>query len=256
MRAPISGPIDLSGKVAIVTGAAQGIGQAVCKSLIREGAKVVACDVLPLDETVAQVQNQSPKAEVLGLICDISKEDDVAHVVDKTMNQFGRIDILVGNAAISGSLGGPDKSFLDFPFEEWNKVQKVNVTGTMIFCRAVWTVMEKQQSGKIVLIGSLAAKVGGVLYGPYYCATKGAVQSLTKWLAKNGAPRGIYVNAICPGPVMTPMGKAAPFKDEMVCIGRLGEPEDIAEAVVFLASAASNWIIGTVLDVNGGMLMD
>lgn len=256
MRAPISGPIDLNGKVAIVTGAARGVGQAVCKALAREGAKVVGCDVLPLNETIAQVQNQSPKAEVLGLICDISKEGDVAHVVDKTISQFGRIDILVGNAAISGKPTEPGKELLDIPLEEWDELQKVNVRGTMISCRAVWPVMEKQQSGKIILIGSLAAKVGGVLFGPYYCATKGAVQSFTKWLAKNGAPHGIYVNAICPGPIMTPMGKTAPFKDEMVCIGRLGEPEDIAEPVVFLASAASNFITGTVLDVNGGMLMD
>lgn len=256
MQVPISGSVDLTGKVAIVTGGAQGIGQAVCRALAREGASVVACDVLPLDKTIAQVQNQNSKANILGLTCDISKEDDVARAVDETMSKFGKIDIFVGNAAISGSVAGPGKDFLDIPLEEWDQVQKVNVRGTFIFCRAVWPIMKKQKSGKIVLIGSLSGKVGGVLYGPYYCATKGAIHSLTKWLAKNGAPHGILVNAIAPGPIRTPMGERAPFKDEMVPVGRLGQPEDIAEPVVFLASAASNFITGTVLDVNGGMLMD
>jgi 3-oxoacyl-[acyl-carrier protein] reductase len=256
MNIPIAGPADLRSKVSIVTGAAQGIGQAICRCMAREGSHIIACDIKPLEETVTQVQNQNSKIKIVPMRCDISDEGEVRQVVSKTFNEFGRIDIFVGNAAIAGSLGGPEKSVVGFPIEEWDHLQHVNVRGTIIFCLAVWPIMEKQRSGKIILIGSLAGKVGGVLYGPYYAATKGAIHTLTKWLAKNGAPRGIYVNAIAPGPILTPMGKAAPFKAEMVPLGRLGEPEDIAEPVIFLASDASNFITGTILNVNGGMLME
>lgn len=256
MRAPISGPIDLTGKAAIVTGAARGVGQATCLALAREGANVVACDVLPLDETVRKVETKYGQVKVVGLPCDISREDDVAQVVNYTINNFGRIDIFVGNAAIAGTITPPDKGFMDVPLEEWDDLQRVNARGVFICLRAVWPVMEKQKSGKIVLIGTLAVKVGGVLYGPYYAATKATIHTVGKWLAKRGATQGIYVNVIAPGPIATPMGKAAPFTDDMVPLGRLGEPEDIAEAIIFLASDASNFITGTVLDVNGGMLMD
>ena len=116
--------------------------------------------------------------------------------------------------------------------------------------------MIKQGGGKVVCLGSIAGKIGGVLAGPDYCASKGGLHALVKSLAKRGASAGIYVNGIAPGPIRTPMTKDEPYKDDMVPLGRLGEPEDIAEAVVFLASPASNFITGTILDVNGGMLMD
>jgi len=104
-------------------------------------------------------------------------------------------------------------------------------------------------------MGSIAGRIGGILAGPHYCASKGGVHALVKAFAKRGAPAGIYVNGIAPGPVPTPMIAAEPYKDEMVPLGRLGQPEDIAEAVVFLSSQASHFITGQVLDVNGGMLM-
>jgi 3-oxoacyl-[acyl-carrier protein] reductase len=115
--------------------------------------------------------------------------------------------------------------------------------------------MVKQGGGKIVCLGSIGGRVGGVLAGPHYCASKGGVHAFVKWAAKNGASEGIYVNGIAPGPIVTPMIADKPYKDEMVLLGRLGHPDDIAEVAVFLCSQASNFITGNIIDVNGGMLM-
>lgn len=127
--------------------------------------------------------------------------------------------------------------------------------------REIFPIMAEQGMGKIVALGSIASKIGGVASGPSYVAAKSAVHGLMKWVAKNGADKGIYASVIAPGPVETPMWetvtqRAAPSPHGSVPLGRFGQPEDIAQAILFLASPASNWITGTVLDVNGGMLMD
>jgi len=256
MKAPISGPTDLKGQAVLISGAARGIGRAVCGAFAREKACVAAIDILSLADTEREIRSKYPDAEIFTARCDISDEAEVNGVVERIMDRFNRIDVFVGNAAVAGTATPPDKGFMDAPLEEWDEIAGINVRGTFICCRAVWPIMEIQGAGKIVLIGSLAAKVGGVLYGPYYAASKGAIHTFSKWLAKRGAAKGIYVNCIAPGPIDTPMGRAAPFQDEMVPLGRLGQPEDIAEAVIFLGSQAANFISGVVLDVNGGMLMD
>ncbi len=256
MKAPISGPINLQGKAVLISGAARGIGRSICLAFAREKAKVAAIDILSLTDTERETGIKYPDAELFTAACDISDQIEVNSVIERVMDRFNRIDIFVGNAAVAGTVTPADKGFMDVPLEEWEHISRINVQGTFICCRAVWPVMEKQEAGKIVLIGSLAAKVGGVLYGPYYAASKGAIHSFSKWLAKRGVAKGIYVNCISPGPIDTPMGRAAPFKAEMVPLGRLGQPEDIAEAAIFLGSQASNFITGVVLDVNGGMLMD
>ncbi len=251
MRSPISGPIDLSGRVAIVTGGARGIGRATCVSLSREGAEIVVCDVLPLGETLADIQKQNRKA--VGLKCDVSSLKEVLKVVEQTLQKFGKIDILINNAGVMGKTG---LAIEEITLQDWDFHLNINLKGTFLFCQAVWPIMIKQGFGKIVCIGSIAGKIGGVLAGPDYCASKGGIHAMVKCLAKKGVTHGIYVNGIAPGPIRTPMTKDEPYKDEMVPLGRLGEPEDIAEAVLFLASPASNFITGTILDVNGGILMD
>lgn len=251
MRAPSSGPVDLTGRVAIVTGGARGVGQATCIALAREGADLVVCDVLPLGETLGQIPKQGGKA--VGLKCDVANPEEVTQVVDRTMKEFGKIDILVSNAGVMGKTGVPVENI---SLRDWDFHLNINLKGSFLFCQAVWPIMIKQGRGKIVCIGSIAGKIGGVLAGPDYCASKGGIHAMVKCLAKKGASSGIYVNAIAPGPLRTPMTKDEPYKDEMVPLGRLGEPEDIAEAILFLASSASNFITGTVLDVNGGILMD
>jgi 3-oxoacyl-[acyl-carrier protein] reductase len=251
MRTAISGPVNLTGRVAIVTGGARGIGRATCVTLAREGANVVVCDVLPLAETLAQIQKQNRKA--VGLKCDVTDQEQVTQVVDRTMTEFGKIDILVSNAGVMGKTGIPIENI---SLRDWDFHLNINLKGAFLFCQAVWPVMIKQGWGKIVCIGSIAGKIGGVLAGPDYCASKAGIHAMVKSLAKRGASSGIYVNAVAPGPIRTPMTQNEPYKDEMVPLGRLGEPEDIAEAVLFLASPASNFITGTILDVNGGLLMD
>jgi 3-oxoacyl-[acyl-carrier protein] reductase len=124
-----------------------------------------------------------------------------------------------------------------------------------LLTQAIWPHMVNQGGGKIVCIGSIAGRMGGLRAGPHYTATKGAVHAFVKWAARKGAPFGIYVNGIAPGPVDTPMIAGQAYSEEGIPLGRLGHPEDIAMAVVFLASQASNFITGQILDVNGGILM-
>jgi 3-oxoacyl-[acyl-carrier protein] reductase len=251
MKFPVSGPIELTGKVALVSGGARGIGQTTCLALSREGADIVVCDVLPVEETVARVQKQDRKA--VGLECDVSSPDQIRQAVHRTLKEFGKVDILVNNAGVMGKTGLPLEKITP---QDWDFHLNINLKGTFFFCQAVWPIMTRQGGGKIVCVGSIAGKIGGVLAGPDYCASKGGIHALVKCLAKRGASIGIYVNGIAPGPIRTPMTKDEPYRDDMVPMGRLGEPEDIAEAVVFLASSASNFITGTILDVNGGILMD
>lgn len=251
MKTPISGPVDLTGRVAIVTGGARGIGRATCNTLAREGADVVVCDILPLAKTLAEIQKRNRRA--IGVKCDVTDPEEVTQVVDKTMHEFGKIDILVNNAGVMGKTGIPIENI---SLRDWDFHLDINLKGAFLFCQAVWPILIKQGWGKIVCIGSIAGKIGGVLAGPDYCASKGGIHAMVKCLAKKGASSGIYVNAIAPGPTRTPMTQNEPYRDEMVPLGRLGEPEDIAEAVLFLASSASNFITGTILDVNGGILMD
>jgi 3-oxoacyl-[acyl-carrier protein] reductase len=137
----------------------------------------------------------------------------------------------------------------------------VNLMGGVNPLRKIYPIMVSAGGGKIVALGSIAAKIGGVASGPAYVAAKSAVHGLMKWVAKSGAQHGVFANTIAPGPVETPMwqtvtGRAPPSANDSVPLKRFGQPEDIAQAILFLCSPASNWITGTVLDVNGGMLMD
>jgi len=246
--APVSGPINLRDKIAIVTGAKGGIGRATCFALAREGAKIVAADIQPCDETVEGVKALG--SDALYVYTDVTKPDDCNKMVKATVERYGRIDILVNNAGIC------DRTILEeVTLEEWNRNIEVDLTGTFLCTKAVWPVMKQQKSGKIVCIGSVAGKVGGVISGPHYVAAKAGVHAFVKWCAKHGAPHGIYVNAIAPGPVWTAMTLEFPYTDAAQPLGRVGRPEDIAEAVIFLASDMSNWITGITLDVNGGLFM-
>jgi len=137
----------------------------------------------------------------------------------------------------------------------------VNLMGVVNPVREIFPVMADQGFGKMVALGSIAAKIGGVASGPAYTSAKAAVHGLMKWVAKAGASKGVYASVVAPGPVETPMWetvtqRAAPSANGSVPLGRFGQPEDVAQAILFLCSPASNWITGTVLDVNGGMLMD
>lgn len=250
MTVPISGPIDLSQRKAIVTGAARGIGRAVCCALAREGADVACLDVLDTSETAGMVTGRERNS--LALQCDVCDAEQIRTAIGRAKSDWGRIDILV---ASHGILGRSREALPELTIEEWDRIQTVNLRGAFLVTQAVWPWMEEQRNGKIVLMGSVAGKVGGVLAGPHYCASKGGIHAFVKWAAKSGASLNILVNGIAPGPVVTPMTAEEPYRDDMLPLGRLGQPEDIAEAAVFLVSQASNFITGCVLDVNGGILM-
>ncbi len=246
----ISSRIDLKGKAAVVTGASRGIGKAACLALAKEGADIGALDLLEAEDVCREVKDQGRKA--LKAVCDISDPGQIRSAVSFMAEELGRIDILVNNA---GVLGDSSKSLGDYNPDDWDKILTTNVRGPALVTQEVWPHMVRQGGGKIVFIGSIAGRIGGLRAGGHYAASKGAIHSFVKWAASKGASKGIYVNGIAPGPIETPMIVSEGYTSEGIPLGRLGQPIDVAMAVVFLASQASNYITGQVLDVNGGVLM-
>jgi 3-oxoacyl-[acyl-carrier protein] reductase len=253
---PVSGPIDLEGRVAIVTGGAGGIGQAVVMALAEAGAAVVVtAQRLAQAEAVAhQVCQNGGRA--LPVALDVTDRVASQAAVTAGLAEFGRIDIAVSCA---GVLSGVSLTSLDDA--EWSRAIDINLKGTVNLLQAVFPTMTDAAYGKIVCLGSIAGENGGTgVSGPAYVASKAAIHALVKLQAKVGGPLGIYVNAVSPGPVVTPMwigangGKVVDTL-EGAPLGRTGLPEDVAQAVLFFASAMSNYVTGQVLSVNGGLFI-
>lgn len=252
MTAPASGRPDLTDRTAVVTGAAGAIGRATCETLAREGADVIATDVANagLDESAERVEHHG--RECTTVRADVTDPEDVSELYRVASSESDRIDAVV---TVHGVVSRGD--FSKLTLERWQRTVDVNLTGTALVVQAFYDHFRAAGYGKIVCIGSVAGKVGGVISGPDYVASKAGVHGLVRWLAQNGAANGVYANGIAPGPVWSPMTEnEAGYSDDMAPLGRLGEPGDIAEAVLFLASQQSNWITGTVLDVNGGIAMN
>jgi 3-oxoacyl-[acyl-carrier protein] reductase len=246
--------LELAGKVALVTGAAQGIGKTVALLLARHGADIAVSDVNleKVEETAREVQALGRRS--VAIRSDVSHLDDVERMVQTILEQMGKIDILVNNAGIAR-----DKLILRMTEEDWETVLDVNLKGTFHCIKAVVRHMSKQRSGKIVNIASVSGEMGNVGQANY-SASKAGVIGLTKTIAREFAQRGINVNAIAPGYIQTPMTEALPEKakeelKKMIPMERLGQPEDVAQAVLFLVSEASSYITGQVLNVNGGIYM-
>ncbi|MEW6375250.1 MAG: 3-oxoacyl-[acyl-carrier-protein] reductase [Thermodesulfobacteriota bacterium] len=246
--------MELMGKVAMVTGAAQGIGKAVALLLARNGADIVVSDINleKAEETVREIEAIGRKA--MAIRADVAKSDDVERMVQTLIEKFGQIDILVNNAGITR-----DRLILRMTEEDWDAVLNINLKGTFHCTKAVIRHMSKQKRGKIVNIASVVGEMGNAGQANY-AASKAGVIGFTKTIAREFAQRGINVNAIAPGYIETPMTEALPEKAKeelkrMIPMERLGQPEDVAHAVLFLVSEASSYITGQVLNVNGGIYM-
>lgn len=246
MAAPISSEPRLDGRFAIVTGAARGVGQATAIALACVGADLALFDMIDQSETVAAVQAEGRTATPYSV--DVGDRNAVKVAVAEACSDRG-LDVLVTAAGIYGATS----TFEDLDDEEVDRVLRVNVKGTLWCVQAALPRMAT--GGKVVCIGSVAGKVGGVLAGPHYVASKGAIHAFVRWVAKAGAARGVYANGIAPGAVNTEMIRGRGYSPDYCPLGRLGEPEDIAQAVIYLASPASNYVTGSVLDVNGGYFM-
>ena len=257
ISAGLSGPADLGGRVALVTGAARGIGRAIAEALAAAGADVAAVDLLEPRDTVAAVE--SLKRRGLALQADVTSRADAERSVSQTVQEFGRLDILVNNAGVI------ERSTLE-DLDEATFAREVDVIakGTYLFTQAVYPVMKRQRGGKIVNISSISGKLGGAVSsgpiggrsGPAYAIAKGGVITFTKWVAKDAGQYGILVNAICPGPIESDMTRGYQYNLTVQPIARMGQPRDVAQAAVFLASQMSNYITGQTLNVDGGILMD
>jgi len=237
----------LKDKVAIVTGGGQGIGRAICLALAKEGCNVAVGDInIQTAEKVAE-EIRSLQRSALAIKVDVSDNRQVNQMVEVALKEFGKIDILVNNAGIAYQ--GTIENMKE---EDWDKVIDVNLKGTFLCSKAVIKLMKKQRSGKIINLASFSGKVGGLTVGANYAASKAGVICFTKSLAMELASYNVNVNAVSPAFIDTTMSTTFPE----IPIGRKGLPEDVANAVVFLASEEASFITAEILDVDGGMSKD
>lgn len=247
--------MKLAGKVAIVTGAAQGIGKEIAVALAQEGSDIVVVDVnLEQAEKTAQ-ELAALGRKTMALKVDVSKSAEVDDMVNKILDKFGKIDILVNNAGITR-----DNLLLRMKEEEWDLVISINLKGTFNCLKAVTRPMVKARSGKIVNVASIIG-IAGNAGQANYAASKAGVIALTKSAAKELASRNVNVNAVAPGFIQTAMTQGLPetVKEEMlkrIPLAKLGEVKDVAKAVLFLAGPDSDYITGQVIVVDGGMVMN
>ena len=240
----------LRDRVAIITGGGQGIGRATCLLLAKEGANIVIAEHNP---TTAETVGQDVEAlgvRSLVLQTDVSDSDSVRSMVDQTLDAFGRIDILVNNAGIFSYT-----QVEECTEEEWDRIMAVNLKGPFLCSQAVIGTMKKQKSGRIISLGSLAGQVGGLVSSAPYAASKAGVMCLTKSLARALGPHNITVNAIAPGVAATDMTTNHPDLTAQMVLGRVAEPVEVANAILFLASDEGSYVTGITLNVNGGMFM-
>jgi NAD(P)-dependent dehydrogenase (short-subunit alcohol dehydrogenase family) len=248
----------LHSKVAIVTGAAMGLGEAIARRFAEEGARVACVDIRPgpLDAVVDAIRTDG--GEALSIEASVAGADDAGRTAEITRERFGRIDILVNNAGVLPSR----ETVLETTEADWDETMRVNVKGVFLMSRAVLPTMVAQDSGAIVNLSSITGVVG-LPVRPAYSASKGAVAILTKQMAVDFGRHGIRVNALSPSFVITNINRAmfermraegAPWERllDQHLLRRLGEPRDVADAALFLASDEARWITGVILPVDGG----
>ncbi|KEF38938.1 dehydrogenase of unknown specificity, short-chain alcohol dehydrogenase like [Schinkia azotoformans MEV2011] len=243
-------------RVAVVTGAAQGLGLAIAKSLLEKGKKVVFIDVnQELLQELEQSFQSNYKERAMFLQMDVSNICQIRESINTIITQWKRIDILVNNAGIR-----EETSIEDIEEQEWDRIIDVNLKGTFFFSQSVIDVMKKQKWGRIINMSSFGGQVGPLTSGAHYCASKAGQLALTKVFARSLSKDGITVNAVAPAAIRTPeMDRIEPGKlakmVEGIPIGRVGEDLEVAELVLYLASESAGYITGSTFDINGGLLM-
>ncbi len=246
--------MNISGKVALVTGAAQGIGRQIALALAADGADVAVSDInMEMAEKTAGDIEAAGRTS-LALKANVAVSDDVAAMMDNTVAKFGKIDLLVNNAGITR-----DGLILRMKDEDWDLVLSINLKGAFLCSKAALKHMTKQRSGSIINIASIVGAMGNAGQANYV-ASKAGLIGLTKTIAREYANRGITANAVAPGFIDTAMTQSLPgnVKEDLakqIPMGKLGTPEDVANAVRFLASPWASYITGQVIHVNGGMYM-
>jgi len=246
--------MQLKGQVAIITGAAQGIGRDVALTLAREGANIGLCDINKeaLDQTQKEVESCGVKA--MSLIVDVSDANQVENAVNKVLDNLGKVDILINNAGITR-----DSLIMRMKEADWDAVLGINLKGAFNCIKAVTKPMIKQRSGKIVNVASIIGIMGNAGQANY-AASKAGIIGLTKSAAKELASRGINVNAIAPGFIKTAMTDKLNQEQKqkmlnVIPLAKFGEPKDISNLVLFLVTKASSYITGEVIKIDGGMVM-
>ncbi len=251
--------LDFNGQVVIVTGAGspKGIGRTIAHTFARQGATVVICDInqAGLDANVAEMEAMGYKA--YGVAANLTSKEAVDELIGKVMDKYGRIDVLVNNAGISQKV-----TVADMTLDDIKRIFNVNMYGLFLITQAVCEVMKKQSYGRIVHLSSVSGKRGGGVFGgAHYSASKAAVLGFSKNLAREVSQYGITTNCVCPGLINTEIWKSLPKEQADAVIagipmGRPGETQEVADAIVFLASKEASYITGEEIDINGGSHMD
>lgn len=249
---------DLSGKIALINGGAGGLGSGISLGVSQAGATVVIADVLPIDqlnEKAAEIKAATGN-DTMALNVDVTNEESMQSVVDAVVEKYGTIDICIN--AFGLNVKSPA---LEFPMDTWDKIFSVNVKGVMIACKIVGQFMNTKKKGSIVNLSSVREVRGYTGGNSAYCSTKGAVGMMTKTLAIEYAPNNVRVNAIGPSLIITPgtihiknNPELAKKYEAEIPLGRLGKPEDLVGAAVYLASDASSFVTGHTIFVDGGLL--
>ena len=244
--------IDLAGKIALITGGGSGIGRACALTLATAGATVVAIDIneAGAKETIAACGSG------LAIGCDLRDPAAVMSMQQQVLAAMGGVDILVNCAGLIAYRKGVNAVAVD----EWDRVLEVNLRGTYLVCQAFMETMKSRGNGRIITFSSLAARVGGIEVGVHYTASKAGLIGFTRSLAKEGGPYGITANAVAPGVILTePVKQQVAGHEEaylaQIPLKRLGDPQDVANVVLFLASPLASYVTGVVLDINGGIYM-
>lgn len=245
----------VEGKIALVTGGGAGMGACDCWKFAEEGAKgilIVDLNVEDAEKVAKAIMAQYPECKCVAVKCNVANEADVDHCFEVLDQEFGTLDILVKNAGITNKI-----PFDEMTLEHWNLTYSINITGAFLFAQRAMRIMKAKGYGRIINMSSIAGHVGGLTSGVDYATTKGAMLTLTKSVAKQGAAYGVTCNSIAPGNIKTAMEKVfgSDWDPMAVPMHRLGEPEDISDVVLFLASDMSRYMTGCCLNVNGGLFM-